>query len=429
MQNFRNGRNPALPARVRTGMIVGASGSTGSTRRRIKLGLLLAAYGAGVMLLPGQSVISLNAPGGPVAPGSVVPLQWIAVNPGPVEDAFDPPRTTNATLWVGDRSWPVSLRAVANAPATVAAGGFAYRHYELQLPAEATGRVVLEVPRVGAPPLRAVLDVQEGGAEVGSPNQSTALSSLANPAPAASAIVRTFAGRLATHEPIYFIYGADDPAAKFQFSFKYRLLTFLDRRDGIWPETLQFGYTQRSLWDIEGDSSPFYDTSYMPEVMFESLAPMRDEVPGIFGFLGYQAGYRHESNGREGIVSRSLNQLYLRGMFAIGPLDGWHLLVVPEVYEYVGDLSDNPDIKDYRGYGQLRLVFGKNGSVSLMAGLRAGRDLDHTSVQLDLTVPVKTPFLDFETYLLVQYFNGYGESLLSYREKSETIRAGLSFVR
>jgi outer membrane phospholipase A len=44
-------------------------------------------------------------------------------------------------------------------------------------------------------------------------------------------------------------------------------------------------------------------------------------------------------------------------------------------------------------------------------------------------VPIRTKLLNFETYLLIQYFNGYGESLLHYDTKSETVRAGLSLVR
>lgn len=38
-------------------------------------------------------------------------------------------------------------------------------------------------------------------------------------------------------------------------------------------------------------------------------------------------------------------------------------------------------------------------------------------------------WIDVGTYLRVQYCSGYGESLLSYYQKRESVRAGLSFVR
>jgi outer membrane phospholipase A len=247
--------------------------------------------------------------------------------------------------------------------------------------------------------------------------------------PASSKLERTFAGRLGTHEPIYFIYGPDAPAAKFQFSFKYRILRFGEPTALNLPSTLQFAFTQRSLWDMTGSSSPFYDTSYMPELFYESLAPAPKAGSSGLTWLGYQAGYKHESNGRAGADSRSLNTLLVRPVFSLGDLDGWRLIVVPEFYAYIGGLSDNSDLTDYRGYGKLRAVFGRNNGPSLMYTGIAGRRGNHITNQLDLTVPIRTHWLNFETYLLVQYFNGYGESLLSYREKTETVRAGFSLVR
>ena len=246
--------------------------------------------------------------------------------------------------------------------------------------------------------------------------------------PAAAKLERTFAGRLGPHEPIYFIYGAHAPAAKFQFSFKYKVLGFGEATPQRLPATLQFAFTQRSLWDMTATSSPFYDTSYMPELFYESLAPLPESTGG-FIWLGWQAGYKHESNGRDGPVSRSMNTLFARPVFAFGALDGWRLVVVPSLFTYIGGLSDNKDLRDYRGNGQLRLVFGKNTGPSVMYTGNMGRHWDRLTSQVDLTVPVHTHLLDFETYLLVQYFNGYGESLLAYREKSETVRVGFSLVR
>ena len=247
--------------------------------------------------------------------------------------------------------------------------------------------------------------------------------------PAAAKLEHTFAGRLVPHEPVYFIYGHNAPAAKFQFSFKYKLMGFGEATEQRVPSTLQFAFSQRSIWDITASSSPFYDTSSMPELFYEALAPMPQKSSAWFTWLGYQAGYKHESNGRAGSVSRSMNTLFAQPVFVLGALDRWFVVVAPRIFTYIGGLSDNPDLTDYRGYGQLRLVIGKNTGPLLMYTGIIGRRWDHVTTQLDFTVPVRTHLFDFETYFLVQYFNGYGESLLAYREKSETVRAGFSLVR
>jgi phospholipase A1/A2 len=375
-----------------------------------------------------ESVSTLIAPRDPVSAGSTIVVEWMTVNPSALELEHSAPRDASGTVYRNDKAFPVTLRATSDSAAAIPPGGFTFRRYELQLPANIAGKLVLEIPQEGTAPLRAAIDVREDLPD-GKGGEETRLSSMASSANTAPTIVRTFAGRLSPHEPIYFIYGADDPAAKFQFSFKYRLLTLGDGTETISPATVQFGFTQRSLWDVSSESSPFYDTSYMPEIIFESLALRKDKTEGSFNFLGYQLGYRHESNGRERAISRSLNNVYLRAAWAIGPLDDWHLLIMPEIFEYVGDTSNNPRIKEYRGYGQLRLVFGTNDGPSLMATFWSGKDFDHASYQLDVSIPIKTRLLDFETYLTAQYFNGYGESLLYYETMTETVRAGISFVR
>jgi outer membrane phospholipase A len=393
--------------------------------------------------LAAQSVtVSLVPPAASVAAGSEAEIELVALNRSATEHVFIAPTALLAELTLGAQSHRVELRAVASADQKsdrLAPGAFTAQRYTFAVPAGAQGQAILETTLAGFSPLRGVLDVQAAAtAASDTPAQVASArpehvdkptTNLVRAEPAASVIQRTFVNRLAPHEPVYFIYGSDGPAAKFQFSFKYKMLEFSDVDRDSMARTLQFAFTQRSLWDIDGESSPFYDTSYMPEVIYESLAPKPEERDTWFTWLGYQAGFRHESNGRDGPVSRSLNVVYARPVFAFGMLDGWHLLVVPEFYTYVDTLEDNRDLKDYRGYGKLSLVFGRNDGPSLMATMWAGKDFKHRTIQLDLTYPIRTKLLNFETYFLVQYFNGYGESLLSYSEKSETVRAGISLVR
>jgi len=50
-------------------------------------------------------------------------------------------------------------------------------------------------------------------------------------------------------------------------------------------------------------------------------------------------------------------------------------------------------------------------------------------MQFDLTLPMRARLFDFASYFMVQYFDGYGESLLLYNQHSSTVRAGFSLVR
>lgn len=93
---------------------------------------------------------------------------------------------------------------------------------------------------------------------------------------------------------------------------------------------------------------------------------------------------------------------------------------------YVGGLSDNPNLDDYRGYAD---ADGRAGTRQRGAQLHGiGKSFDRFSTQLDLTIPVRNQVMDFATYLTLQYFNGYG-SLRSYDQRTESLRLGISLVR
>jgi phospholipase A1 len=369
----------------------------------------------------------LAPPPSPVTAGAPAQVELVTHNRGEDEIRFLAQPAMRGVLMVGADTWQVELTAVEEvSTAAIGPGRFAVRAYSFVVPAQVAGRAILELPSEPdiAPAVIAVGPTVARGRAVGSP-----LTSLLSRKPTQSALLRGFTGRMGTHEPVYFAYGPGEPGAKFQFSFKYRLLNFGAGDEDTVPATLQFAFTQRSLWDIDATSSPFFDTSYMPELIFESLAPASGGSKGLITWPGFQIAFKHESNGRDGPVSRSLNTLYARTAIELGTVGPWQLLIVPEAFVYVGGLSENPDLKDYRGYGQLRVYAGRKGGTALMATGMAGKDFRHGSLQLDLTVPFRMKWIAFETLLLVQYFNGYGESLRDYGTKSESVRAGVSLVR
>jgi outer membrane phospholipase A len=351
-------------------------------------------------------------------PGDVVRIDLVGLNPGLGEELrLDAAPTLSGALRTATTSSPAALATTSNAPVPVAPRGFAVRTYTMTVPDAPDGEAVLTVTVDGREIAAATRVARDGATET-----RRALA----PSPAIEAFPRILPGRISIYQPNYYIYGTGgEPGAKFQLSFKYRVLTFGRGTPERPRPTLQLAYTQRSLWDITGPSSPFFDTSYMPELFVESLKPPSARQ-GRFSFLGWGAGYRHESNGKGGDDSRSLDMAYARAIFAVGTPDSWYLGVAPEVWHY---LDDMPQIADYRGRGKVYFLAGHGSGPSLSWTVTPGDGLDHVTHELGLSIPAGVRSLGFATFMYVQYFDGWAESIRSYTHYSQSIRVGLSLVR
>ena len=242
-----------------------------------------------------------------------------------------------------------------------------------------------------------------------------------------------FFHHFAPHEPMYFVGGPKAPQIKFQFSIRYRILN----PDGPLPSEFQllkgfnFAYSQTSLWDWSNPNQPFfYDTSYRPEFFYYLENVPRQWIPQGWQ-LGLQAGIGHESNGQRDPNHRSLNIVYLRPIFSISdPSSDLFLTLAPKFYDYIGDLSLNPDMPKYRGYCDIRAVVGQRDGLQLAAIGRIGSDFDKGSAQLDLTYPLTKIFHgNIDMMLDAQYFIGYGDTLLTYNQYRQVFRIGLALVR
>ncbi len=241
-----------------------------------------------------------------------------------------------------------------------------------------------------------------------------------------------FMSKLTPDEPLYFVVGwREFFNAKFQFSFKFAFMNpqgALTRKAPFFSH-VYFGYTQTSLWDIEEESKPFYDTSYKPSLFYRQKDVHRSES-GDFRIWG-QAGIQHESNGQGGEESRSLNIIYVKPVFEFSRIWGQgHLTVAPRLWAYLGTPAQNPDIAEYRGYGDLRVAFTGRSDWQVAATMQVGTS-GKGSVQLDGTWPMdKILGRNFDGYLYAQYFNGWGESLRSYDQHLPwQLRLGIAVVR
>jgi len=237
---------------------------------------------------------------------------------------------------------------------------------------------------------------------------------------------------LGTHEPVYFVAGSrGDTTARFQISFKYRIFdpegwaTELPLGDLL--TGLHFGYTQTSIWDWSGDSKPFRDTTYKPSFFYE-FGPYRQI--GSRHTFSAQAGYEHQSNGRDGADSRSIDTLFVKPSWRWDVDHNTHVSASAKLFDYTDRDPTNRDIAKYRGYALLGLEVGNDDGWLLKA---EGYPGDQGSLQLDLSYRLKRRLLadaGAGGFLHFQYFNGYGESLLDYnRSGPAQIRVGFSIVR
>lgn len=235
---------------------------------------------------------------------------------------------------------------------------------------------------------------------------------------------------VSTYEPTYFLLGpVGGWNARFQFSFKYRLVS-PSGTDPRWWQSLYFAYSQTSVWDLNGESKPFYDSSYRPTLFF-----FRDDFhlkPDWMTRLGIQAGFQHESNGQGELDSRSLNTAYFAPAAIVPIGDRWRVWITPRFISYV-EKAENPDIARYRGNVEWRIRVGRDQGLQFAATLRKGRSSGYGSGQFDFTVPLRmvpTARRSAAGYLQIQYFNGWGETLIDYnRREDDQYRIGYALTR
>jgi phospholipase A1 len=234
---------------------------------------------------------------------------------------------------------------------------------------------------------------------------------------------------LLAHRPNYFLVAAynwegwdsefdnKNIESQFQLSLKVPLAVglFNDRMD------IYGAYTNRSFWQMynRGDSEPFRETNHEPEVWLQFQNDWK--IWGLTNSVN-TVGFSHQSNGRSGEFSRSWNRIYASFLFEKG---NWTYDLKPWLWVSSDrDASDNPDIDDFMGHGEFRVSYGKsNHVVSGMFRNLLESGFDKGAVELSWSFPVfDYPYL--RGYL--QYFYGYGESLIDYDQKVNRLGIGIS---
>lgn len=206
--------------------------------------------------------------------------------------------------------------------------------------------------------------------------------------------------------------------AKFQISVKKPIIyNFLGLN-----ETLNFGYTQTSWWQIYDRSSPFRETNYKPEIFITFPYGEKDKTI----LKDFTAGFLHESNGQGEPNSRSWNRIYLQSNFQIN-----EFLITPRIWYRIPESAkddDNPDLEDYLGYGDLSILFPyKEHTFKLKLRNNLKFDDDNKGfVQLNWNFPF---FGSKNSFGYVELSSGYGDSLIDYDKEINRISFGISLSR
>jgi outer membrane phospholipase A len=111
-------------------------------------------------------------------------------------------------------------------------------------------------------------------------------------------------------------------------------------------------------------------------------------------------------------------------------MQSYHLTVSPKIYQYINRAGENRDIADYRGYVDLLVKYGSPNGWQLATTLRKGTKSWYGSVDAQLSYPLARLLGDaWGGYLVLGYFNGYGEDILGYNEKRWVARLGFALTR
>lgn len=216
--------------------------------------------------------------------------------------------------------------------------------------------------------------------------------------------------------------GMKNTEAKFQLSLKVPMNSEPLFRD---HNKLYIGFTLKSLWQVYAKyiSAPFRETNYKPEVFY--LTPL-DWHP-YDGNTGLAMGFEHQSNGRTQLLSRSWNRVYLnllyeKDNYALSFKPWYRLPEEDKPFPGSPEGDDNPDISDYMGHFELGGAY-QYEEYEFHMLTRQNFATGNGALELGWTFPVWGRLRGY-----LQYFNGYGESMIDYDHNQQRLGIGLALT-
>ena len=198
---------------------------------------------------------------------------------------------------------------------------------------------------------------------------------------------------------------------KFQISFRQRLTK------SILPfhSHLFLSYSQKAMWNIFEESLPFHDLNFNPGLGVQKLVFYKGKLVGNATVM-----IEHESNGRDGEASRSWNKVTFGYAAVIDP----RLEVYAKTWIPIIDGQQNTDILKYNGIFQAGTQYissNKRWVADVTLVKRQGWNLSfNTIVNVGFRLSRKE-----NQFLMLHFYDGYGENLLDYNKYHLRLRVGL----
>ncbi|WP_420582755.1 phospholipase A [Reichenbachiella sp.] len=246
----------------------------------------------------------------------------------------------------------------------------------------------------------------------------------------------SFFNAFGPHDPVFFALGYGKNSdfedkviyANFQISFRFEIFSIAKKENqSIYDRYRGFNliYSQLSFWDLSSKSQPFYDTSYKPGLMFLYQKIDGQNISWIHR-IDLEGGFQHHSNGRETIYSRSTNQFYFKPTL-VWKSGGHHFFFAPKVWTYWKTEKRTKDIQDYWGNADFELTWRAKWGLQLESHSIFAKNVN--TFHVIATYPVDRFIKRLKFYIMLDYWNGAGNTILRYNESTQGFIGGIALTR
>ncbi len=204
---------------------------------------------------------------------------------------------------------------------------------------------------------------------------------------------------------------ATNSDVKFQVSISQRLT-----RSTLPFHTYAFlFYSQKCMWNVFENSMPMHDLNFNPGLGLSKLLISKGRLIGKVTLM-----IEHESNGRDKLDSRSWNKISLSSSIFVDP----NIMVHGKFWIPIIDGEHNRDILYYKGImqGGIQLMSTNRRWVMALTLVKRKGNIFNSNTIIDLGWRIRK---NDNQFLMLHFYNGYGENLLDYNKYHSRLRIGL----